>query len=499
MRDPGSDTPAAAEDFARGPRAAVYVRVSTEEQVQSGTSLEDQWRLGAAFARNLGASEISLYADPGVSGASLRRPSLDRLLKDLRDHRIDVVIATDPDRLSRRLVHQLLLTEEISRYGELRFVHFHWQDTPDGRLFYALRGAIAEFERERIRERTHTGRIATARQGRIATAPHQAYGYVYQRATHSLNIDPPEAAVVLEIYRRYVESLQGPDGIASELGRMGIPTRMGRTWHGETVRRILRNPIYRGRLRQLGGQSVPVPAIVPVDLWEDAQRRAERLRRVPPGHAFSASGTSGPSAPPLLTGLAYCGFCSSPLVVHTLGRRGAQRRTYVCRRRRRPSHLPGAAARDAPCRMARYDATLLERAVLAGIAASLDKAPGGDGALPRVLPAAFPSVLPSVAQVSLKRAREGILRLYRRGAVTEAEAETELQAIGSIQSLTRCPPGPSLPMALSASPAPGPPAAAANSRWDDTHSVTTRRSLEALGIRVTVGPQHRIDIRVEDS
>lgn len=451
-------------------RAAVYVRVSTEEQATVGASLADQWERGRALARSLGARHITRYEDAGVSGAHLERPALSRLLHDVAAGQYDVVIVLDPDRLARRLVHQLLLTEEIGRHAQLRFVQFDWQDTPDGRLFYALRGAIAEFERERIRQRTHMGRVHAALHGRIATPPHQAYGYRYDARRHRLVPDPLEAAVVQDIFRRYAEGLEGPTQIARALTRQEVPARHGGAWHPETVRRILRNPLYVGRLRQLG-QWVPVPALISEALWHAANARADHLRRMSPGH---------PNLPqPLLTGLAACGVCGSPLVVHTIGPPGRRRRTYVCRSRRRGR--PGPL-----CARLRYDAACLEHIVYYTVARwyAIHATPlGVELPLSRPVPLGRGE---TSADAASARARARILRLLRRGTVTEAEAERQLRELDALATAAHAPARPSN---ATADGAPG-----ALPATLEPIAANNRRLLEHLGMRVVVGPGRRLAV-----
>ena len=96
------------------------------------------------------------------------------------------MICLDPDRLSRRLLNQLLLTDEFERYGvELRFVNGDYSKTPEGTLFYALRGAISEFEKAKITERMCRGRREKAKQGKILRDFH-VYGYDYDRNGRSV-------------------------------------------------------------------------------------------------------------------------------------------------------------------------------------------------------------------------------------------------------------------------------------------------------------------------
>lgn len=136
----------------------IYTRVSTEEQAKSGYSLSEQIRACRAKVRN--ASEVFEYIDEGVSGKFLDRPALTKLRNDVRDGLIDRVICLDPDRLSRKLMNQLIISEELEKKAKLVFVNGEYARTPEGMLFYQMRGAIAEFEKAKINERMSRGRRA---------------------------------------------------------------------------------------------------------------------------------------------------------------------------------------------------------------------------------------------------------------------------------------------------------------------------------------------------
>ena len=110
----------------------------------------------------VGLESINRY-----SGYYFERPGLDRLRDAARDGLIDVVLVHDPDRLARRYAYQVLLIEELQRWAvQVRFIEQPPADSPDQKLLVQIQGAIAEYERARILERTRRGRLFWARQGR---------------------------------------------------------------------------------------------------------------------------------------------------------------------------------------------------------------------------------------------------------------------------------------------------------------------------------------------
>src|SRR5207302_3343335 len=134
-------------------RAAIYARVSTFDQ-EPENQLQELRRY--VRARGWSAAE---YVDRGVSGAKDRRPALDQLLADARRRRIDVLVCWRLDRLGRNLKHLITLLDDLQVLG-VAFVSLAEgidATTPAGKLQLHILAAIAEFERERIRERVLAG------------------------------------------------------------------------------------------------------------------------------------------------------------------------------------------------------------------------------------------------------------------------------------------------------------------------------------------------------
>jgi site-specific DNA recombinase len=187
----------------------LYARVSTEDQAE---------RYGlAAQLRELRAKagEPALeFIDDGVSGATLERSGLDRLREAARRSQLDRLLILDPDRLSRRLVHQLLLLDELKRHGvAVEFLRGSTEDTAEGRLLLNVQGVIAEYEREKIQSRTLRGKREKARRGLVvASFP---YGYRPNPAAPGrLLVYEPEATVVRMTAQRASKSCsRRPQGL----------------------------------------------------------------------------------------------------------------------------------------------------------------------------------------------------------------------------------------------------------------------------------------------
>ncbi len=148
-------------------RAAIYARVSILDQTPEN-QLHDLRRY--IEARGWTATE---YIDHGVSGAKERRPALDRLVKDAKRRRLDVVVCWRLDRLGRNLKHLILFLDELHALG-VSFVSLNEgidATTPAGRLQLNILGSIAQFERERIAERVKAGLERARKHGKRLGRP----------------------------------------------------------------------------------------------------------------------------------------------------------------------------------------------------------------------------------------------------------------------------------------------------------------------------------------
>ena len=240
---------------ASGRIAAIYARVSSERQREEGTIHSQLAGLRELAAeRGLLVAEELVFCDEGFSGATLVRPSLERLRDRAAEGCFEVLLCHTPDRLARKYAYQVLLLEELARAGvEVVFASGGERSgTPEDELLRQFQGMIAEYERAQIRERTRRGKLHRARTGHQAVMAGAPYGYRFVRKTEITDgyweIVDHEAEVVREIFRRYTEENCSMADLARWLTAQGIPTRKGKSvWDRSTVWGMLRNPAYRGQ------------------------------------------------------------------------------------------------------------------------------------------------------------------------------------------------------------------------------------------------------------
>ncbi len=149
-------------------RLALYGRVSTADQ-----TIDPQLDQLRRYAHDRGLEIVEEFVDEAVSGAKDRRPALDRVMADARRRRFDALACTKLDRLARSVRHLTAMGAELEALGVDLIVVDQAIDTstPSGRLLFNVFGAIAEFERDLIRERTVAGLAAARRRGKHPGRP----------------------------------------------------------------------------------------------------------------------------------------------------------------------------------------------------------------------------------------------------------------------------------------------------------------------------------------
>lgn len=151
-----------------------------------------------------------MFRDDGYSGASLKRPGLDRLRDRVADRTLDRVLLTAPDRLARNYVHQVLLLEELEKNGcQVQFLDRPMSQDPHDQLLLQIRGAVAEYERTLISERMRRGRQRKLEAGLLLPWTRAPYGYRVDperpRDPAGIRIEESEAAIVREMFAWYTD------------------------------------------------------------------------------------------------------------------------------------------------------------------------------------------------------------------------------------------------------------------------------------------------------
>jgi site-specific DNA recombinase len=268
-------------------RIAMYVRVSTQNQVQAQTIEQQIERLRAyVSAQGWLLPDENIFRDDGYSGANLSRPGLDRLRDRVAQAEFDRVLITAPDRLARKYVHQMLLLEEFERYGcQIEFLDRPMSDDPHDQLVLQIRGAVAEYERSLIADRMRRGRQAKLKAGVLLPWTRPPYGFRVDpdrpRDPKGVRLEEAEAAIVAEMVAYYLEEGHSLFGLAQHLIDLPARTPLGkRRWNQATIHGILTNPVYTGKV--YAGRTHSRPARMRRSALRPIGRRDHGRVRTPP-------------------------------------------------------------------------------------------------------------------------------------------------------------------------------------------------------------------------
>lgn len=253
-------------------RAALYARVSTEEQADQGYSLAAQLQMLRDFCEVFEMDIAGEYVDDGYSGTNTRRPAYRRMFSPDERQRWDALVVIKMDRIHRNSKNFMLMIEDLSKNGQSFFSTTERIDTTTavGRFAMDVIQRIAQLESEQIGERTKFGMIQKAEQKDGIMGFQPPYGYSI--ADGELISIPEEQIVVKRIFGSYLEN-STLDEIASELNSSFIRTRNGNQWNKYNLRNILHNPVYAGYMHweeHLIGHHADCP--VSIDEYNQVQR-----------------------------------------------------------------------------------------------------------------------------------------------------------------------------------------------------------------------------------
>lgn len=221
-------------------RAAIYVRVSTDEQAREGFSIEAQKSECMQHIAKKNYELYDIYIDAGLSAKNMKRPALQRMMSDMENHLFDIVIFWRLDRLTRSVKDKSTIFEKFDKYKvDFKSIKEDYDTTTaSGRMVLNIMVSIAQAERETIGERVYMGEEQKALSGlrNGAIAP-MGYDLV-----DGLIVPNGDADFIRRLFTMYQDH-KGIGTIARELNREG------KRMHVTTIHYILTNPQYCGRNR----------------------------------------------------------------------------------------------------------------------------------------------------------------------------------------------------------------------------------------------------------
>ena len=319
---------------------AIYTRKSTSEGLdQDFTSLDAQ-RESAENYINSQKHEGWLalqeqYNDGGFTGANIERPSLQKLLSDIKEHKIDCVVVYKVDRLSRSLMDFVQLLEFFDKHN-VAFVSVTQAfntNTSMGRLTLNILLSFAQFEREIISERTKDKMGAARKRGKWLGG-RTPFGYDRDIENKKLLINKPEADIVRKIFDLYLEN-NSLLKVANILNEKGYRSRTGKRKDGKPfgglkfgitqIQKIITNVLYLGKVCYAGqiydGQQ---EAIIDEETFKKVQEKLKENR-------IERKVTKNTECTGLLSHLLHCKTCGSFMYhTYTMKKPTHKYRYYVC-------------------------------------------------------------------------------------------------------------------------------------------------------------------------
>ncbi len=233
-------------------RAAIYVRVSTEEQAAEGYSIEAQKEMLQDWCIVEGWEVAGIYEDDGFSGRNDRRPAYRRMMSEMDSW--DVVLVIKMDRIHRNSRNFMNMMDNLDRHGKMFVSSSESLDTSNalGRFVVDMIQRLAQLESEQIGERTHMGMREKAETLESVESGKRTMGftppYGYNLVEGALKEDVDELENVTRMFSEYSDG-KSMDDIAYGLNRDGILTRRGNPWTKRSISHILHNPVYAGFMR----------------------------------------------------------------------------------------------------------------------------------------------------------------------------------------------------------------------------------------------------------
>jgi site-specific DNA recombinase len=310
-------------------RAALYIRVSTEEQGKEGYSIESQTAVCKRWVAEKNHDLVEVYVDEGHSSKTLKRPDMQRMIRDIERKKFDVLVFWRLNRITRTVKDKVFLFDMFDQYGvSLKSMTEEIDTTTaSGRMVTNLLVSVAQGEREQTAENVHSTMMELSMDGNRQGG---ARPFGYDLVDGKLFINEEEAEAVRMIYHMYANHLAGFREIAVSINRN---EKFGdKLFNYSTVRYVLLNPVYIGKLRwnyrKSGGKVTgneivsmgPHEPIVEQEVWE---RVNAEIRSRKTGGKVATSEYA-------FAGILRCARCKRAMTGFSAAKKNGRHRYYRC-------------------------------------------------------------------------------------------------------------------------------------------------------------------------
>ena len=303
-------------------RVVIYARVSTREQQRTGFSLEGQEEELRDYAERKGYEVVDVYIDGGYSGKDFERPEIQRLFRDMENHKFDAVLVWKVDRISRKNRDVLMLIDNDLHPRNMKLLVSTCDidsSTSNGHMFISLLGAFAEYERALIIDRVSSGMKKRAKSGKWNGGVILGYDNIDKR----LVINSEESAIVKQIFELRARGL-GYKSITNILNKEGKKPKKNNVFSITAIKTILENSTYIGELKwgthrdwnekRRSGKTTPISAegsheaIIDEALWNRVQEVSRENRN-------ASTNKKNIKSDFILSGILRCPSCGAGTVM----------------------------------------------------------------------------------------------------------------------------------------------------------------------------------------
>lgn len=309
-------------------KAVIYCRVSTDEEKQVN-ALKGQVEEAIAAVNKQKWKLIDQYIDEGRSGTTTKkRDEYNRLVSDIDQNKYDVIVVKSQDRLMRNTKEWYVFVDKLVQARKKLFFYLdHKFYTPDDALITGIKAILAEEFSRDLSKKINNAHKSRQEKGTNVSITSNTWGY--NKVNKKVVINEKEAEIVRLIYQRCIEG-KGSRIIAKELQKKGFKSRSGGKFQEATIRRIIRNPLFKGTAvmnkRHMDfntKKTMPmeesawiyhehiIPAIIEEEIWDMANRIMNRRTRLLKTEEFTKTHRGRNLGKSSLSSKIICGACGS--------------------------------------------------------------------------------------------------------------------------------------------------------------------------------------------
>lgn len=253
---------------------AIYIRVSSDKQYETGYSYEEQERILREFCATQGYPLAGVYGDGGISGKDIEhRDGLLNLLSDSKKGKFSRVVVWKIARFARSMKDLMSILDDFDKRNiSVESYTEKWDtSTASGKLVRNMLGVIAEFDRDVISENVRMSYVARTKKGQCRPVSILGYNKI---GKYGMEINQTEAAIVKFMFYEYIK-LKNINRLSDSANRQGYVGKFGRAFTPSSCSVILKNPTYCGYFVSKGRlviPAIPFEPIIPTAVFNRVQQ-----------------------------------------------------------------------------------------------------------------------------------------------------------------------------------------------------------------------------------